>query len=386
MPTAPGPSRMLTALGLMSGTSMDGVDAAILITDGVRVGRFGPAASYPYPATFRNRLQGVLGREPGRDMDDLVRDLTRRHVDAVRRLLRAADDPAAHIDVIGFHGHTVVHRPELRITRQIGDGDRLARDTGVTVVDDFRGADVAAGGHGAPLVPLYHAALAEALPRPLAVLNIGGVANVTWIGPDTAPDGAPNILAFDTGPGNALIDDWVRRVSGQRWDERGRMARGGRIRADRIADWMRDAHFAAPPPKSLDRNTYARVLDAVRDLGPEDGAATLTAFTVEAVAAARAWFPAPPVKWLVSGGGRHNRTLMGLLADVLAVPVAPVEEAGWDGDALEAQAFAFLAVRTLAGLPLSLPTTTGVPTAMPGGVVHRPFGEAHTGAVRTLSM
>lgn len=347
---------------------MDGIDAAVITTDGDAVSAFGPGASYPYPARFRNRLRAVLGRERDPEMDAVTRDLTLRHVDAVQRLLNAAGMAADDIDVIGFHGHTVVHRPELRITQQIGDGDLLARSTGVCVVDDLRGADVAAGGHGAPMVPLYHAALARELPKPLAVLNIGGVANVTWIGSGDPPD----LLAFDTGPGNALIDDWVCRVAGQRWDERGRLARGGRAHDDRIADWLIDPHFAAPPPKSLDRNTYAKVLDAVRDLSPEDGAATLTAFTVQAVARAVAWLPAPPLRWLISGGGRHNRTMMAMLAEALKVPVEPVEAAGWDGDAIEAQAFAFLAVRSLQGRPLSLPTTTGVAAPQTGGVLHRP--------------
>ena len=212
MPETPGRSGPLTALGLMSGTSMDGVDAALLTTDGVRVAGFGPAASYPYPPQFRNRLRAALGQEPGPAIGNVVRELTMLHVDAVERLLRAAALSAADVDVIGFHGHTVVHRPELRITRQIGDGDLLARETGVVVVDDFRTADVTAGGHGAPMVPLFHAALASGLPRPLAVLNIGGVANVTWLGAGTVPDGTPELLAFDTGPANMVIDALAHRL------------------------------------------------------------------------------------------------------------------------------------------------------------------------------
>ncbi len=390
--------RSLTALGLMSGTSMDGIDAALLTTDGETITGFGPMATYPYPARFRNRLREMLGREPGPDSARVIADLTRRHADAVKRLLAVAGLTPAAVDVIGFHGHTVVHRPELRVTRQVGDGQLLADLTGIPVVSDFRAADVAAGGHGAPLAPLYHVARARALERPLCVLNIGGVANVTWVGADlaapaqqTAPE-APAVIAFDTGPGNALVDDWVRRVAGQRWDERGRLARGGRIHSGLIRDWLADPYFAGPPPKSLDRNSYTRVLEDVRALSAEDGAATLTAFTAEAVAASRHFLPAPPARWLICGGGRRNLTLMGMLAAALAAPVEPVEQVGWDGDALEAQAFAFLAVRSVYGLALSLPATTGVSSPLTGGVIWQPAtaapgdADAQTAAASTRSM
>ncbi len=368
-------SRVLTAIGLMSGTSMDGIDAALIRTDGETIQDFGAVATYPYPASFRSDLREMLGREPGTGADAVIEALTRRHADAVHRLLAAGGIDAAAVDVIGFHGHTVVHRPDLRITRQIGDGQLLANLTGVPVVGDFRSADVAAGGHGAPFAPLYHVARARTLERPLAVLNVGGVANVTWIGAETDNHAEAPVLAFDTGPGNALVDDWVRRVTGQRWDERGRLARGGRINEALVASWLSDPYFATSPPKSLDRNTYVRALEEVRDLSPEDGAATLTAFTARAVAVGRRFLPAPPKCWLICGGGRHNRTLMTMLGEAVAAPVEPVETIGWDGDALEAQAFAFLAVRALGGLPLSLPTTTGVARAITGGVLHRPVAK-----------
>lgn len=357
----------LTALGLMSGTSLDGIDAAILRTDGERVLAVGPAATVPYDDAFRERLRGVLGdgRADAGEKPAVERALTLKHAQAVEGLLaqsRARDPEFPPVDLIGFHGHTIIHRPAEGVTQQIGDGALLARTTGIPVIGDFRSRDLAHGGEGAPLAPLYHGALARELERPVAVLNIGGVANVTWIG-----DG-DDIRAFDTGPGNALIDDWVRAAAGRPMDEDGRLARSGRVRGDVVAGLLDHPYFRRPPPKSLDRGDFAA--DAVSHLSPADGAATLTAFTAGAVAAARAFLPAAPKRWLVSGGGRRNRALMAALEDALETAVEPVETVGWLGDALEAQAFAFLAVRSLYGLPLSLPATTGVARPMGGGTLH----------------
>jgi anhydro-N-acetylmuramic acid kinase len=370
----------LTALGLMSGTSLDGIDVAILTTDGERVLARGPAATFPYPTGFQRQLRTVIGRAPEPADTPVVRRLTLLHAEAVRRLLRTAGIAAAEVAVVGFHGHTVFHRPDLRCTCQIGDGQLLADRTGIAVVDDFRSADVAAGGHGAPLVPLFHRAIAADLAKPLAILNIGGVANVTWIAGEAAAE--PQLVAFDTGPGNALLDDWVRQVTGRRWDERGRMARGGRVHEGLVRSWLADPYFRAPPPKSLDRDTYARVLDAVRGLNPEDGAATLAAFTVGAVAAAVDLLPAPPARWLICGGGRRNAALMSMLTAAVDAPLEPAEAVGWDGDGLEAQAFAFLAARSLRGLPLSLPSTTGVPQPTTGGRLHHPRRQIGAGPSR----
>jgi anhydro-N-acetylmuramic acid kinase len=370
----PGDDAPITALGLMSGTSMDGIDAAIVTSDGRRIFGFGPVATYPYDAALRDRLRDLLGREPGTADADVIRRPTLLHAEAVRRLLAANTISPGAIDVIGFHGHTVLHRPELKLTLQIGDGQMLADETGIAVVEDFRSDDVAAGGHGAPLAPLFHAALARDVAKPVAVLNIGGVANVTWIGSaiGSGAEGGERIVAFDTGPGNALIDDWVKAASGQGWDEGGRLARGGRIHDDLIAAWLQDEYFRALPPKSLDRNRFASILADMRDLTVEDGAATLTAFTVRCVAAAERFMPAPPRRWLICGGGRCNETMMAMLAHALPAPVEPVEAVGWNGDALEAEAFAFLAVRSLRALPLSLPSTTGVPSPLTGGILRRP--------------
>jgi anhydro-N-acetylmuramic acid kinase len=262
-----------------------------------------------------------------------------------------------------MHGHTILHRPAERRTWQLGDGAALARRLGIDVVADFRSADIAAGGEGAPFAPLFHAALAAPLPKPLAVLNLGGVGNATWIGQ------GGELLAFDTGPGNALIDDWVRRHTGAAADFDGALAAAGRASQALVRHFLERPYFARRAPKSLDRDDFR---DAMPDgLSVADGAATLTEITAAAVAAGRRNFPAPAREWLVCGGGRHNPALMEALCRRLAAPVRPVEAVGWNGDALEAQAFAYLAVRSAAGLPLSLPSTTGVKRPMPGGRLFR---------------
>lgn len=354
-------SEIRTAIGLMSGTSMDGIDAAWLRTDGDTLAEIGGFVSVPYGPALRGRLRGVLGGVG--DVDGVAESITRAHAKAIEELLKKSALKPENIDVVGFHGHTVLHRPDAGRTWQIGDGALLAELTGIRVVDDFRSADVAAGGQGAPFAPLYHAARAAAFERPVAVLNVGGVGNLTWLGADG------QLIAFDTGPGNALVDDWVAEHTGQTMDADGRLAASGALHEDVLTAMLDHPYFAAPPPKSLDRDDFS-VLPA-RGLSPADGAATLTEFTARSVADALAHLPAPPRRWLVTGGGRHNPTLMAALRRLLG-SVEPVETVGWRGDAIEAEAFAFLAVRSLRGLPLSLPTTTGVATAVTGGRLHCP--------------
>jgi anhydro-N-acetylmuramic acid kinase len=306
-------------------------------------------------------LRGILDRAAGLAPDDpdvasAASRLTAYHGQAVAALGRRAD-------LIGFHGQTIFHAPQAGRTWQIGDPAMLARCTGLPVAWDFRSADVAAGGEGAPLAPVFHAALARHLPRPLAVLNIGGVANVTFLGADN------EIVAFDTGPGNGPIDDWVEQKTGSGYDQDGALAGQGRASKAILARLMAHPYFAMRPPKSLDRLSFAAALreSGVAALGAADGAATLVAFTVAAVA--RAPLPARPLRWLVCGGGRHNRAIMAGLTGALGVPVEPVEAAGWNGDALEAQCFGFLAARVMRGLPLSFPKTTGAPRPLAGGRV-----------------
>lgn len=346
----------LRVIGLMSGTSLDGIDVAVIESDGEGHVVAGPWLTKPYDKSLRDELRAVLG---GKGATKAVeRRLTEAHAEAVRLLIERHE--IGRVDLIGFHGHTILHEPQQGRTWQLGDAALLAALTRTDVVADFRSADVAAGGEGAPLVPLYHAALARQLERPLAVLNIGGVANVTWIG-----EGENELLAFDTGPGNALIDDWMLATTGEAADYDGALAAQGQVDAALVAQFLKHPYFARRPPKSLDRDDFARFMP--RGLAPADGAATLTAMTAAAVKEAARHFPAPARRWLVTGGGRHNPTLMAMLAKALGVAVAPVEAVGWEGDALEAQAFAYLAIRSKRNLPLSIPGTTGVKAPMSGG-------------------
>jgi anhydro-N-acetylmuramic acid kinase len=358
---------MLKVIGLMSGTSLDGIDAALLETDGESQVTPGPSLTLPYDAQTRALLRSALDTARdftrGAAMPALIQEAervsTQAHAAAVQALLQKAGLAAGDVALVGFHGQTILHRPEQHWTWQIGDGALLAQQCGIDVINDFRSADVAAGGQGAPLMPLYHAALArKALRGALVVVNIGGVGNVTYIDGDM-------VLAFDSGPGNAPIDDWMHRHTGKPVDADGALARSGRIDEAVLARMLANPYFDRLPPKSLDRLDFG--IQAVESLTPADGAATLTAFTAAAFARAREYFPRYAPMWIVCGGGRHNSFLMEQLRARLDGQVCKAEDAGWDGDALEAQGFAYLAARSKIGLPLSLPTTTGVKQPMTGG-------------------
>ncbi len=348
-----------TAIGLMSGTSLDGIDAALIRTDGTTVLEHGPTSSRPYGSMFRQKLRSYLGKPSA--SPEIIEEITSLHAGVVLELVAKNDLQVSDIDLIGFHGQTIFHDPANRVTVQIGDGQLMADLTRIDTVAGFRHEDVAAGGEGAPFAPLYHRALANDLDLPVAVLNLGGVGNVTYIDTDT-------ILAFDTGPANALIDDWVLRHSGRRFDEGGKIAAAGRINTDILRQLLDNSYFEVTPPKSLDRDEFPA--DLVDGLSLEDGAATLMAFSVESIGMARVHLPGVPRRWLLTGGGRKNPELVRRIAEIVDAPVGPVEDVGWRGDDLEAEAFAFLAVRSLKGLPLSLPLTTGVPSPMTGGTLY----------------
>ncbi|MEA2956749.1 MAG: anhydro-N-acetylmuramic acid kinase [Alphaproteobacteria bacterium] len=369
----------VTAIGLMSGTSYDGVDVALIETDGEEIGALGPTGYRPYSDQERDLVRRAiavatnLGDRAERpkilaQVEELVTDM---HAEAVEAFLAANGMAASTVGVVGFHGQTVLHRPDRGLTVQIGNGPALAARLGIPVVYDFRAADVAAGGQGAPVVPVFHRALVRQLKRahPVGVLNLGGVANVTFI------DGKADLIAFDTGPGNALIDDFVRMRTGQPRDDDGRTAAAGTVDEDAVARVLKHPFFAKAPPKSLDRNAFrhwAMEEGRLNEKSTEDALATLTAITAAAVAHATKVLPRMPACWLVAGGGTRNPTLMRMLAQRLApVSIETAGAVGWSADALEAQAFAYLAVRTLKGLPLTFPTTTGVPRPLTGGVLVR---------------
>lgn len=366
---------MLTAIGLMSGTSLDGVDVALIETDGRRIRAFGPSGYRPYSETERRLLRQALYEAvdlPQRDArPGILREaelaVTAAHAEAVASFVAQNRIAFEDVDIVGFHGQTVLHRPERRLTVQIGDGQALAKAIHIPVMHDFRAADVEAGGQGAPFVPVYHRALAQSLERegPIVVVNIGGVSNITYI------DGTDTLIACDTGPGNALLDDHMFRFFNQRFDTEGRTAAQGRADEAWIARALALPFFAMPPPKSLDRNDFAAL--KLGDMAPADGAATLTAFTAAAIARIVPLLPKVPKSWVVAGGGARNLTMMRMLRERLApASVEAADALGWDSDAIEAQAFGFLAARGLKGLPLSYPATTGVPIPMTGGIIARP--------------
>jgi len=347
----------------MSGTSMDGIDAAFLETDGQAHLVPGPHLNASYPEQLRSALLQLPAK--GRDVAGPERELTDLQTEAVRRLCADHGIDLSTIDVVGFHGQTILHDPARRRTWQLGDGQRMADALGIPVVNRFRQNDLDHGGQGAPLAPLYHQALirAGAIAEPVAVLNIGGVSNLTLV------DGGL-LFACDCGPGNALIDDWVRAHCGVPYDEGGRIAASGRIDHRALETLLSSAFFRRQGPKSLDRNAFSP--EPVRALSAQDGAATLTAFTAAAVAAAAQRFPRPAREWVVVGGGRCNAHLVSALRQRLRAPVRVAEELGWLGQAIEAQAFAYLAVRSLLKLPLSHPGTTGVREPVSGGVCWQP--------------
>lgn len=357
------------ALGAMSGTSLDGVDAALLRTDGQRIAAFGRHGYRPYTDRERAVIRAALGRWP----DEPGVAAAAEVVEAAHAALlsRFSDDAA----LIGFHGQTLAHEPEGRGTHQAGNGGVLAEVLGRPVVWDFRSADVRLGGQGAPLAPFFHFACARWIgaTEPLAFLNLGGVGNLTWLDPrQPAPESPGACLAFDTGPANAPIDDLMAARGGGPRDEGGAIAATGRIDEAVVARFLDHPHFYRIPPKSLDRNAFHGLSAAVAGLSLADAAATLSAAAAAAVAAGAQHFPAPVSRLLVAGGGRHNATLMAMLAARLACKVEPVEAAGLNGDMLEAQAFAHLAVRVARGLPTSAPGTTGVAAAVGGGKISRP--------------
>ncbi len=372
--SGPAPAEAGWAVGLMTGTALDGVvDAALLYTDGVEILKFGPWLLHPYGEALREQLAQATAAArrwafhgPAPALFAAVTPAyTRACAEAVAAVLRAADLRPAEVRVVGMHGQTVLHRAPAPgvpgATCQLGDGALLATLTGIDVVARFRQADVAAGGQGAPLAPVYHAALLRRaeLPPPAAVLNLGGVANITWW------DGGEGLYAFDTGPANGPLNDWVARHGAGRMDADGALARRGRVDEGRLAALLRHTWFDQPPPKSLDRHDFEA--DMADGLSLEDGAATLTAFSAAAVARGLALLPAPPRTLVLCGGGRHNPVLCDELRRRTGCRVRLAEDVGWRGDAVEAECFAYLAARCRRGLPISFPGTTGVAAPMAGG-------------------
>jgi anhydro-N-acetylmuramic acid kinase len=356
------------ALGAMSGTSLDGVDGAMVLTDGHRILEFGHTAYRAFSPAQRELIRSGLGLWQGEAGVEAVAEEVEAAHAAVLGLFEGAE-------IVGFHGQTLAHDPGGRGTHQAGSGAVLAQVLGLPVVWDFRSSDVEMGGQGAPLAPFFHFACAKWIgaDAPVAFLNLGGVGNLTWVDPrHHAPEEAGACLAFDTGPANAPINDLMQARLGKGQDDGGKLAARGTADEAIVAKFLTHPYFYRIPPKSLDRNAFESLCDAVKPLSDADAAATLTAAAAAAVAKGAEHFPAPVSRLLVTGGGRHNKVMMAMLADLMPCEVAPVEAAGLDGDMLEAQAFAYLAVRVAMGLPTSCPGTTGVRAAIGGGQISRP--------------
>ncbi len=360
-------SGSMRVAGAMSGTSMDGVDLAVIETDGVAVTGFFETRYRHYRDAERAVIRSALGRWPG---EAGVAAAARVVEDAHLEVLDGLQDVVA----FGFHGQTLAHDPAGGRTHQVGDGARIAERAGLTTVWDFRSNDVACGGQGAPLAPFYHWALARMIGAtgPVAFVNLGGVGNITWVDPACDGPEAPGAcLAFDTGPANAPIDDLVLARRGLGFDRDGALTRAGRVDAATVARFLDQAFFHRAPPKSLDRDGFPDLARWVAAMADADAVATLAACAAGAVAQAMSHLPSRPAHVLVTGGGRRNLGLMAMLARDLDCPVDPVEAVGLDGDMLEAQAFAYLAVRVLRDLPISAPMTTGVAAPLGGGRVSR---------------
>ncbi len=366
-------ARSLVALGFMSGTSLDGIDAAIIETDGEKIFKFGPTYSHGYDKEQRDLLTRAIKAarhlqdryaRPGilPEAEDFI---TQAHADVAAEFMKNEGLLPQHIDIIGFHGQTVFHKPEDGLTVQIGDGAQLAALTGIDVVGDFRAADMIAGGQGAPLAPVYHQALQHysGTTQTSVCVNIGGISNITWVSPGC------DLIAFDTGPGNVLLDAWAQQYLNQPFDRDGEFALSGTVCPSVLEKLLANTYFELAPPKSLDKTYFE--LGGVAELRPQDAAATLAAFTAETIARSQNHMPEPPEKWIICGGGRLNQAIMQELQHRLSAPVISAEDAGFRGDDIEAQAFAYLAVRALKGLPLTFPKTTGVPAPTRGGLIHR---------------
>ena len=375
------PKKTLRVLGFMTGTSLDAVDMAVIETDGHDILSFGPAGEMKLDGETRAIIEDAIedafdwerDEEEPDSFEDARMAVADAHLAAALGFMAVNGVKSSALDLVGVHGQTVLHEAptpdEPGRTVQLIDAVSVAEGLGVPVAYDFRSADVAAGGQGAPLAPVYHAALVRkaGMEGPVAVLNLGGVGNITLIRADGG------LEAFDTGPANGMVDLLVQSRMKKRMDEGGRLAAAGTVDSAVLDAYLAHPYFAATGPKSLDRFDFS--LDPVAELSLEDAAATLTAFAAQAVALGVARCSEQPKEIVVCGGGRHNPVLLAAIRERVGVPVSTAEDKGWRGDSIEAEAFAFLAARCRLGLPISFPGTTGVPTPMTGGRIVEPGAE-----------
>ncbi len=356
-------TKLYKTIGLMSGTSMDGVDAALITTDGKEVIKTHGALTIPYSAGFRKTLRKYLGKKSV--PQNISHEITHAHITAIKELLNQENLTSKEIDLIGFHGQTIYHNPQEKCSIQIGDPDLLAQETRIDVIFNLRQEDIKHGGQGAPLVPVFLAAITNTLQAtlPIAFLNIGGVSNITYVDTDQ------QLIAFDMGPGNALMDDFLFSRTGKAFDKNGRCAAQGKALQSKISQFLADPYFDKPTPKSLDRNHFYKALESVENLETEDAMATLNQMTTQSIVKGCQHLPKMPALWVLCGGGRKNLTLQKNLEQEIT-NVISAEDIGLDGDALEAQAFGYLAVRSILNEPITFPSTTNVDQSRSGGELH----------------
>jgi|GEM_PF-10596 len=365
-------NKIYTVIGLMSGTAMDGIDAAAIETNGYSYIKPLGFVSEPHTPELREQLRSCLNKiEKTRDVKDVERDFTKAHTSIINNLINKINKNSQDIDFIGFHGQTIHHDPDNGVTIQLGDGDLLAAETDINVINDFRSNDMTFGGQGAPLIPVYHRALIQnaGLELPAVILNLGGVANITYLSND-------DMIGFDTGPANAMIDDWIKKHTGLPYDDNGEIASKGDVNQAALEAFLSSSYFLEKYPKSLDRNNFSDI--CIDSLSLEDGARTLTEMTVQSVALGIKQCPQKPHAIYVTGGGRHNKFMMERLYEVTQTPIHMVDELGWNGDAMEAEGFAYMAVRSYLNEPISFPGTTGCQKPVTGGVIHK-SPQAHLG-------
>lgn len=365
--------KTLQALGMKSTNSLEGVAVSLISTDGVDVYGVSCNEVFPYDEELCDKIRKILGKKPDTEENkaeirEVEIELTEFHTQLIKDFLSYHNHK---IDVIGFHGHTIFHDPNEHYTHQIGDGRLLAQNSGIKVVGKFAKADIFAGGQGAPLYPIYHQALCSNMEKPLAIINIGGNSSITFLGSNG------EMLAFDSGPGNAVINDWTFKKAGQQMDFNGKFAITGTVNEKIVDTLMRHKFFAKYPPKAIDRNTFKSKLEHLEGLSLEDGAATATAFVAESIAYAISFYlPEQPKEVILCGGGAKNPSLKRFIRQRLnKIEVKSGEEYSWDVNTIEAQAIGYLAVRRLYNLPSTFPSTTGALQPIVCGNLYEPNGE-----------
>ena len=367
-------SKNFIALGLMSGTSADGIDVAILTTDGKAKIKLGPSGYYPFSKSFITKIKSIFKKKLNIDKSKkqkriikIENEFTQLNFIAINKFLKKNKINKKKIDVVGFHGQTISHNPASGYSWQIGNSQKLANLLNIKVVSNFRENDIKNGGQGAPLTPIFHYYLTKKMKKKICFINLGGISNITYFN-HRSKTSLNNMLAFDAGPCCSLIDDWISKNSNNKFDNFGLLARKGNVKKEIIHNFLKKPYFSKLPPKSLDRSFFS--LSLLKKLNIEDGAATLNYLVANSVLKAFDYFPNNPNLCILSGGGRLNKFLVELISNKLKKSkILLAENYNWNGDSIEAHAFAYLSVRKLLNLPITFPKTTGIKKPLTAGQI-----------------